>query len=89
MLATTGVLDHIRTVSGCFAVEQVTEYRGHRIRKDGAHQEFTIRIYDLGVEEEHPRFHAEVEAEDGVHCTGTPAHTLEGALKKVPWSELD
>ena len=89
MFATTGVHEHIKEMSGCFEVLQVSEYRGYRIKKDGAHQQLTIRIFDRGSEGEHPRFHVEVESEDGIRTSGHPAHSLEGALKKVFWEDLD
>jgi hypothetical protein len=89
VLATSGVQAHIKEASGCFDVFQVSEYRGSRIRKDGAHQVLTIRVFDSATESEHPRFHVEVEADDGARTTGHPAHSLEGALKKVAWEDLD
>ena len=89
MLSTTGVHADILAASGCFEVFQVSEYRGSRIRKDGTHQQVTIRILDRGATGEHPRFHVEAEADDGTRTTGFPAHSLEGALKKVRWDDLD
>ena len=89
MLATTGVLDHIKAASGCFEVMQVSEYRGYRIGKDGAHQQLAIRLFDRGSDVEHPRFHAEAEADGVVRTTGHPAHSLEGALRNVHWDALD
>jgi hypothetical protein len=89
MLAAIGVHEHIKAAAGCFEVFQVSEYRGYRIRKNGGHQQLTIRIFDCGSEDEHPRFHVEVEADDGIRTSGGGAHSLEGALEKVRWEHLD
>ena len=48
-----------------------------------------IKASDRGGEEEHPRFHVEAETEGGTRTTGTAAHSLEGALERVHWGELD
>jgi hypothetical protein len=82
-------LDQIKAWSGCFELALVTEYQGSRLKRDGSHQQVTIRVFDRGGEEEHPRFHIEAEADDGTRTTGTAAHSLEGALERVHWEELD
>ena len=82
-------LEQVKASSRCFELALVTEYRGFRVKRDGSHQRMTIRVFDRGGEEEHPRFHVEAEADDGTRTTGTAAHSLEGPLERVHWQELD
>lgn len=77
------VLQHLKDEPGLGVIEayHVSNFKGHRERKDGSTQGFTLTLLDAGPTlTPNARYTCTIKTEDGRVLQGNPSDTITGAL---------
>ena len=87
------ILDQVKQAAGLFEAYHVTTIKGFRRDNQGTERPITVEIWDAGAAPEPSRRDARyfVQAHDdrGRSAGGNSAATVEAAIAKVHWGNLD
>lgn len=92
MIDPIAVLEHLKNRPGFSLIEayHVSRFKGHRQKKDGSLQSFTLIILDGGsTVQPLARYTCKIETEDGRRVQGNPSESLIGALYILQNVEMD
>ncbi len=84
------IINYLNNNGGCFEVYHKTSFTANRKAKDGTTQQLDIDIFDAGsTVNQDIRYYCEARTKDGKTATSNPVQSIQEALNKLRWYDLD